>query len=184
MWLNWQCSSSLLDTNQIALKLCISDNRWRLNLQFTLLCGALFIQFLELLMKNFCARSGFFFEFGASDGLIWSEISQGFQGYSNFVCRTKIDGVIDKKPDFIFDSFLTTAVFTQNKTVAKTLWLKILNFCPKIMIHFCHLNQWNSDSNSFKLYPNIRFCHLQPLNDFYCNIKLYFLIILDEKKDS
>ena len=57
----------------------------------------------------------FFFEFGAFDGLISSEISQGFQEYSNFVCRTKIDGVIDKKPDFIFDSSLTTAVFTHNK---------------------------------------------------------------------
>ena len=28
---------------------------------------------------------------------------------------TKIDGVIDKKPDFIFDSLLTTAVCTHNK---------------------------------------------------------------------
>ena len=34
--LNWQCSSSLLETNKIALKLCISDNRWHLNLQLTL----------------------------------------------------------------------------------------------------------------------------------------------------
>ena len=62
--------------------------------------------------------------------------------------------------------------------------VRIQNFCPKIMIHFCHLNQWNSDSNSFKLYPNIRFYHLQPLNDFYCYIRLSFLIILDEMKDS
>ena len=106
------------------------------------------------------------------------------QKFSNFVCRTKIGGLIDKIPDFVFDSFLTTAVFTQNKTVAKTLWSKILNFCPKIMIHFCHLNQWNSDSNSFKSYPNLRFYNLQPLIDFYCYIKVSFLIILDEKKDS
>ena len=28
---------------------------------------------------------------------------------------TKIDGVIDKTPDFIFDSLLTTAVCTHNK---------------------------------------------------------------------
>ena len=71
--------------------------------------------------------------------------------------------------------------FGQNKTVAKTLWLKILIFCPKIMIHFCHLNQWNSDLNSFKLYPNNWFYHLQPY-ELYCYIKLSLLIILDEKR--
>ena len=102
---------------------------WCLNPQFTLVFGALFIQFLELLTKFFCARSWFFFEFGASDGFIWSEISQGFQKYSNFVCRTKIDGVIDKKPDFIFDSSLTTAVFTHNKnTMVKNLKILSKNY--------------------------------------------------------
>ena len=40
----------------------------------------------------------------------------------------------------------------------------------------------HSDSNSLKLYPNNRFYHLQPLNDFYCYIKLSFLIFLGEKK--
>ena len=88
----------MLETNQIALKLWISDNRWRLNPQFTLFCGALFN------IKILCTFV-IFFKFGASDGLIWSEISQEFQKYSNFVYRTKIGGLIDKKTDFIFDSF-------------------------------------------------------------------------------
>ena len=56
-------------------------------------------------------------------------------------------------------------------------------FSPKIMIHFCHLIQWNSRLNSFKSYPNNRFYHLQPLNDFYCYIKLSFLIIFGWKKE-
>ena len=154
MWLNWQCSSSLLDTNQIALKLCISDNRWCLNLQFTLLCGALFIQFLELLMKKICARSGFFFEFGAADGFIWSEISQGFQKYSNFVCRTKIGGLIDKKPDFFWLFFWLSfdySSFHSKQSSGQAQCLEIQKYCPRISKSFFIQSNWKWFNMPLKL---------------------------------
>ena len=64
-------SSSLLETNHIALISCISDHRWRLNPQLHCFVG-------PSLMKNFCVQPLFF----SNLGLLLSSFDQEF--HKNF----------------------------------------------------------------------------------------------------
>ena len=75
-------------------------------------------------------------------GLIWSGISQGFHGYSNFACRTNIGGLIDKKTDFF------TLLVKEGATRHGSCWFgrhllsKINNF-RTIWLKYEKNNTWN-----------------------------------------
>ena len=76
-------SSSLLETNHIALILCISDHRWRLNPQLHCFVA-------QSLMKKFCVQPLFF----STLGFLLSSFDQEFQGHSRFAKRSKIGGLL------------------------------------------------------------------------------------------